>query len=145
MSNLGTSKSVTLIPCCGFTRNSPLALMIQYCKSCTRGSSNFDVVWEEKSQMALSPFYIFRVDPLAVLEHATQGPPEAVSKRGFGAVRSKSSFLAPLKTCAIGGCDAPPATPHLSHLTSHLYLNASRNPTSRSTVTIPGNRPIVSP
>jgi hypothetical protein len=25
-------------------------------KSCTRGSSNLDVVWEEKSQMALSPF-----------------------------------------------------------------------------------------
>jgi len=28
ISNLGTSKSVTLTPCCGFTRNSPLALMI---------------------------------------------------------------------------------------------------------------------
>jgi hypothetical protein len=25
-------------------------------KSCTRGSSNLDVVWEEKSQMALSLF-----------------------------------------------------------------------------------------
>lgn len=28
ISNLGTSKSGTLTPCCGFTRNSPLALMI---------------------------------------------------------------------------------------------------------------------
>jgi hypothetical protein len=28
ISNLGTSKSGTLTPCCGVTRNSPLALMI---------------------------------------------------------------------------------------------------------------------
>ena len=55
ISNLGTSKSVTLTP---VLRLYPqlTASLDDKVKSCTRGSSNLDVVWEEKSQMALSPF-----------------------------------------------------------------------------------------